>query len=467
MAKKILIVILIILGAVAIAAASFEVVFADQLPYGVYIDGKSYPKANKAEVAKLVTESINRYNETGITFSLADKNKIIKLSDMGITFNTNTTTEEAFDVFSRDLPLAGSVSLAYAIITGKNKISLSTTYDENTFKTYLQQTLHPFFDSRATNATISFDKQPVSINDPQNGTIIDDKLIRQEIDQAISKHLTAVTIPMQVDIADVNSQDLQTAAADADSLLNRKITLIGGTKKVTPSRDEMITWLSIVSESSNLRTKPDATKLKDYLTKISATVNKKAQNQVVDPSANVLSAGISGITLNIDKSVQAMMDGLIGDKKSDSITLVTSTTDYKSVTYDPQEGGTAGLAEGKYVEINLSKQKMYLYEGQTFVNSFGVSTGKWSTPTPTGTFQIYNKISKAYSKPYDLYMPYWSAITADGQYGIHGLPFKGSWVEGASHIGTPVSHGCVRLGPGNDSNVYDWAVIGTPVFIHK
>ena len=467
MIKKFIIVILVVFGAIAVTAASFEVTFADQLPYGVYVDGATYPKYNRAMLMQAISQKIQNYDGTGVTLFMGEKTKTVKLSEIGITFDISATADRAFNIFSSKYPLVGSATLAYTMLMQENKIPLTIVYDESVLKDYLQKNIHPFFDTVATDATLSFDQSPTTINAESAGQIVEDKQLRLLLDSTIASHQTTLAVPMIRDSPDVTATDLVQAAGDADAMFARKLTLLADTKRISPKKEAVAGWLAIISESNALRTKPDANKIENYLTKLAPTVNKKAKNQVSDTNQNVITAGANGVSLNVDKSVQAMMDGLVGDKSTDNIVLVTATSDFKTLTYDPQEGGTAGLTEGKYVEINLSKQKMYLYDGQTFVNSFAVSTGKWSTPTPTGTYAIYNKIRAAYSKPYDLYMPYWSAITADGQYGIHGLPYKGSWIEGANHIGTPVSHGCVRLGPGNESYVYDWAPIGTPVFIHK
>ena len=86
--------------------------------------------------------------------------------------------------------------------------------------------------------------------------------------------------------------------------------------------------------------------------------------------------------------------------------------------------------------------------------------------TPTGVFNVRNKINVAYSRKYRLYMPYWMAFTPWG-HGIHELPvFKNGKREGANHLGRPVSHGCVRLGIGPAQTTYAWANVGTPVVIH-
>ena len=103
-----------------------------------------------------------------------------------------------------------------------------------------------------------------------------------------------------------------------------------------------------------------------------------------------------------------------------------------------------------------------------------MSTGKWSAPTPQGVLYIKNHISYAYSRKFDLYMPWWLGLAwnPDGSgyegYGIHELPeWKNGKKEGEGHLGTPVSHGCIRLGVGPAEAIYNWAEEGTPVYIHK
>ena len=43
----------------------------------------------------------------------------------------------------------------------------------------------------------------------------------------------------------------------------------------------------------------------------------------------------------------------------------------------------------KWIDINLSEQKLYAFEGETMVASFWVSTGLPNTPTVTGTYYVW------------------------------------------------------------------------------
>jgi len=121
----------------------------------------------------------------------------------------------------------------------------------------------------------------------------------------------------------------------------------------------------------------------------------------------------------------------------------------------------------KRIEIDLSEQKMRLYENDKMIKEALVSTGQPGMETPIGEFQIYNKFPRAWSKMASLWMPYWMAFLPTGFMGIHELPeWPNGHKEGEKSLGHPASHGCIRLGVGDAKFVYDWAEIGTPVIIN-
>lgn len=122
---------------------------------------------------------------------------------------------------------------------------------------------------------------------------------------------------------------------------------------------------------------------------------------------------------------------------------------------------------GKYIDVNLQSQILSLFENGRLINSYLISSGKPGMETPKGNFALHNKARRPWSKQYSLYMPYWMAIVSDGKFGIHELPeWPGGYKEGANHLGTPVSHGCIRLGVGAAKELYDWAEVGTPIIVY-
>jgi len=133
--------------------------------------------------------------------------------------------------------------------------------------------------------------------------------------------------------------------------------------------------------------------------------------------------------------------------------------------FNPLSTSTKKLA--RRIEINLKKQELTYYVANQPWKKFSVSTGKASMPTPTGEFIITNKVPKAWSKTYQLWMPYWLGLGA-GRIGIHELPlWPSGYREGADHLGKPVSHGCIRLGIGPAKYLYERVDKGTTVIIKK
>ncbi|HPN54615.1 MAG TPA: L,D-transpeptidase family protein [Candidatus Moranbacteria bacterium] len=126
------------------------------------------------------------------------------------------------------------------------------------------------------------------------------------------------------------------------------------------------------------------------------------------------------------------------------------------------------ILTGKYIDVSLAYQNIVIFENGKPLKAFLISSGVRGLYTPIGTFKIENKHPRAWSKNYGLWMPYWMAFLPSGEMGIHELPeWPGGYKEGANHLGTPASHGCIRLGMGSAKELYDWAEIGTPVVIHK
>ncbi|MDA3839791.1 MAG: L,D-transpeptidase family protein [Patescibacteria group bacterium] len=131
--------------------------------------------------------------------------------------------------------------------------------------------------------------------------------------------------------------------------------------------------------------------------------------------------------------------------------------------YDPLLNGGAKLE--KRIDISIYSQKLYYFMGGVLMFETPVSSGIYDT-TPKGQFHIENKHPKAWSS-YGLWMPYWMALTPDGKYGIHELPiWPSGYREGEDHLGTPVSHGCVRVGMEAAERIYNLTEVGTEVNIY-
>jgi lipoprotein-anchoring transpeptidase ErfK/SrfK len=114
----------------------------------------------------------------------------------------------------------------------------------------------------------------------------------------------------------------------------------------------------------------------------------------------------------------------------------------------------------RWIDVDLTNQSVYAYEGDVVVNSFIVSTGTWLTPTVTGQYKIYVKYRSAKMSGPGYYLPNVPYIMYFYKgYGLHGTYWH-------NNFGTPMSHGCVNLRTDDAAWLYNWASVGTLVNVH-
>jgi hypothetical protein len=294
----------------------------------------------------------------------------------------------------------------------------------------------------------------VAIEDAKAGLTVDEKELTEALLASLRNSGDSDTTYLRAPVKEVDSPitrvTVRPVADRLDSLGQVKVNLKAGEKTVNPTREQVLAWFAPVQNPQG---------------EIEISLNQEAVSTYIKkncPSETDQKRSLEAIVKAVSPYV-----GSVGKAQAPPETLqVALTVNLKpSVTATPGEY-TAGKFAGKYIEVNLKEQKMYLINGEVLEKTFTVSTGKWSTPTPTGTFAIKGKTKRAYSASYGLYMPYWQNFL-NNEYGIHELPeWPNGYKEGENHLGTPVSHGCIRLGVGAAQEVYNWTEDGTPIYIH-
>lgn len=117
----------------------------------------------------------------------------------------------------------------------------------------------------------------------------------------------------------------------------------------------------------------------------------------------------------------------------------------------------------KRIEVDLTKQRLYAFEGDRLVYDFLISSGKFGR-TPTGIFNIWIKLrytkmsggSKELGTYYYLPNVPFTMFFANDQvpayrgFGIHGTYWH-------NNFGTPMSHGCINMKTEEAEKIFYWA----------
>ncbi len=106
----------------------------------------------------------------------------------------------------------------------------------------------------------------------------------------------------------------------------------------------------------------------------------------------------------------------------------------------------SSFAAGLVAHIDISSQTMTVSKYGFVVHRWKVSTARSGYYTPTGQYRPQRMARMWYSRKYDNSpMPY--SIFFRGGYAIHGT-------NHVKRLGTPASHGCIRLQTGNAAALY-------------
>lgn len=123
--------------------------------------------------------------------------------------------------------------------------------------------------------------------------------------------------------------------------------------------------------------------------------------------------------------------------------------------------------------VNLSDRRVYVYRQAQVIASYPLGVGKKGWETPTGSFQILNKLvypiwrhpitGKVFRSGTDSPLgDRWIGFWSDGrnQIGFHGTPEE-------ELVGTSISHGCLRMRNPDIRLLYNQVKMGTTVEVRS
>jgi lipoprotein-anchoring transpeptidase ErfK/SrfK len=128
---------------------------------------------------------------------------------------------------------------------------------------------------------------------------------------------------------------------------------------------------------------------------------------------------------------------------------------------------TANQASDRRLVVSIPDRKLAVVENNHVVEVFAVSVGAPSSPSPTGTFTIVNRVANpTYYHPGKVIAPgpqnpigtRWIGLNQKG-YGIHGT-------DQPSSIGYAKSHGCIRLRNADVERLFERVRPGDVVELH-
>jgi hypothetical protein len=127
--------------------------------------------------------------------------------------------------------------------------------------------------------------------------------------------------------------------------------------------------------------------------------------------------------------------------------------------YAPQEY----YSGGKWISIDLQRQRLTAWEGNEVVLRTPVKSGKYGYSTPTGVWKTFEKVAneRMSGNDYDLLDVAWTQYFTSSGVAIHAAYWHNNY------NGRPGSHGCVNTPVEAAKKLFMWAPLGTTVVTHN
>jgi hypothetical protein len=125
---------------------------------------------------------------------------------------------------------------------------------------------------------------------------------------------------------------------------------------------------------------------------------------------------------------------------------------------------------GRWIDVNLTQQLLVAYDGRDVNRVVVITTGMAGWETPSGFYQILWRVPNETMES--------GAIGAEHFYKLEDVLFTQyftnqghaihyAWWRTPQTIGRPGSHGCLNTLFDDAQYLWDWASIGTPVYVHN
>jgi lipoprotein-anchoring transpeptidase ErfK/SrfK len=340
-------------------------------------------------------------------------------------------------------------------------MSLVTTVDQATFTAFIAQRVAAVTQP-AKDAGLTITEGKVQITNGTTGKAYGLASPEQTILDAVQQ-LHAAPLQRHIVAAQpaITTATLQHVKGQVEQILKQHITVNADGTPVIPDAHDVANWLDLKPDdiAKTITVKVNKEHLTDYVNQVVSDHSRPARAQVRLASGAVI-PGAAGTAYNNQQAVVDTIAQQLLKGKGAQATLQVQHTPFKTIS--------ATGSSGKWLEVDLTAKRMYAFTGTSLAHTFLVSAGKPGTPTVTGQFAIYSKYSRQtmaganadgsnYIQPD---VPWVNYFYRD--YAIHG-----NYWRPTSYFGNiNSSHGCVGVMDNDALWVYNWAPIGTPVFIH-
>jgi hypothetical protein len=460
--------------AVVIALCSVAI-FAVQLGLSSWYAGKMYPGVavanvplgglNQVDARKKLLEKLKDYK---VSLAAGGQQFTTAPEQAGVNYDIEATLQQAY-VTGHGNWLA-PLGLYRSLHEGKLQFAYSVNRDQE------QRFVQSVVDKVGTapvDASIVVENGVPKPKQDVNGVGLSTEQVVEALNRQIANvDPSVVPLTTSSQVARIRAADLAPAIEQTKQLLSVPVVITYQGKTFHPTPADMGEWVSYdkaaPDQPAGLTPKVNLDGIKHYLQGVSKQVNVNPVNKKItieNGVSRVDREGSEGLSLNQDALADQIGKAFMAKE------ALAVEAPMQTVAFQTEYNKVVTLAFGKYIEVNLSQQHLWVYQDHQVIFESPITSGATGAgyPTVQGLFSIQAKQTNrnlngyAIGYNYNVFVKYWMPFYAD--YGLHDASWRSNFGGQDYYYGG--SHGCVNLPDATAAFLYGWADVGTPVWVHS
>lgn len=421
-----------------------------------YVNGRNISYASKDEALRKPSEpftiTIKGRDERTATINLKD-----------IDYKASIPSSASIDQNPFKWPLAFA-----NIDNDEFSFDYNIKYDEDKLQKNIKSQALVNKVEEPVNANVKYEDGEFKIIPEVMGNTIDNKKLNAKIKDAIYNHKEEIVLEDDDYINPTvrnNSEELKKLLADAKTIEGMKIGFNFNGYDFKLEGQDFIDMFDTDKGSYEL----NYDKLTQYVSEIAEETNTYGKNRTFNATGIgkiTVNPGVYGFILDVPATVDKVYE-LVNERKSGNVEPVYERAGFSREADGSDIGST-------YVEVDISRQYMWLYiDGQVVLETSIVTgmpnTTKWASNVGVGSIlsKATNQTLRGdsfdgsrYATPVD----YWIPIGWDGE-GFHDAPWRGGF--GGNIYYSNGSHGCFNMPPAMAAKLFELVPFGAPVVVYE
>lgn len=460
--KKWQIVLLIILILILSIYFAGTYIFSNHIFPNTYLNGINVEFKTEEEVNQLLQNKINRYEIEILTRD--KKTEILKGNDFGMTYESCAALK---DIISSQNEFTWPVKFFESrYITTKTKYS----YDKEKLKKSIGKLACMQEENQIApvDATLKIEKNKVEIVEEDIGKTIEADKINSVVEQTCNLLWTDIDLDKskvyQEPVYTSESEKILSTKAELEKYLSTVVSYKADDLETVLDKNTTSQWLSVDENIDIIFDNEAMSKYTDDIVKKYNVADSDEELISPDGKKVIIPKMRKGRKVNKDEELKQLLADIKTGERIERLPVLSV------------KGTPAGKKEwgDTYIEVDIGNQKMWYIKNGNVVFKSDIVTGSPGRDTPTGVYQLLekmrNKTLRGDVQPdgswgYQTPVAYWMRVTWSG-IGFHDATWQAKF-GGQRYVQGYGSHGCINMPLGKAKELYSLIDIHERIIIHK